>query len=123
MLTLHHLEYSQSFRILWLLEALGEPYELKSYNRDPESNLAPDDYKALSSLGTAPVVTDGDLVLAQLAQGALHLPKQPMIFTKFPSCLVGPRADIGEDLIYRADGAASVSGGASVEGRFEQLLQ
>lgn len=65
MLTLHHLEYSQSFRILWLLEALGAEYELKSYNRDPESNLAPDEYKALSPLGTAPVVTDGDLVLAE----------------------------------------------------------
>ena len=65
MLTLHHLEYSQSFRILWLLEALGAEYELKLYNRDPQSNLAPDDYKALSPLGTAPVVTDGDLVLAE----------------------------------------------------------
>lgn len=65
MLTLHHLEYSQSFRILWLLEALGVPYELKSYNRDPETNLAPDDYKALSPLGTAPVITEGDLVLAE----------------------------------------------------------
>ncbi|MFU7528314.1 glutathione S-transferase family protein [Qipengyuania sp. ASV99] len=65
MLTLHHLEYSQSFRILWLLEALGAPYDLKLYNRDPESNLAPDDYKALSPLGTAPVITDGDLVLAE----------------------------------------------------------
>lgn len=65
MLTLHHLEYSQSFRILWLLEALDAEYELKSYNRDPESNLAPADYKALSPLGTAPVVTEGDLVLAE----------------------------------------------------------
>lgn len=65
MLTLHHLEYSQSFRILWLLEALGAEYELKSYNRDPESNLAPDDYKALSPLGTAPVVTDGELALSE----------------------------------------------------------
>ncbi|GMN01301.1 glutathione S-transferase family protein [Erythrobacter sp. MTPC3] len=65
MLTLHHLEYSQSFRILWLLEALDAEYELKCYDRDPESNLAPDDYKALSPLGTAPVVTDGDLVLAE----------------------------------------------------------
>ncbi len=65
MLTLHHLEYSQSFRILWLLEALDAPYELKCYNRDPDSNLAPDDYKALSPLGTAPVITDGDVVLAE----------------------------------------------------------
>ncbi|KPP96543.1 glutathione S-transferase family protein [Erythrobacter sp. HL-111] len=65
MLTLHHLEYSQSFRILWLLEELGAQYELKTYRRDPETNLVPDDYKALSPLGTAPVVTDGDLVLAE----------------------------------------------------------
>lgn len=65
MLTLHHLEYSQSFRILWLLEELGAQYELKSYNRDPDSNLAPDDYKALSPLGTAPVITDGDVVLSE----------------------------------------------------------
>ncbi|WP_298466839.1 glutathione S-transferase family protein [uncultured Erythrobacter sp.] len=65
MLTLHHLEYSQSFRVLWLLEELGAPYELKSYNRDPDTNLAPDDYKALSPLGTAPVVIEGDLVLAE----------------------------------------------------------
>ena len=65
MLTLHHLEYSQSFRILWLLEAVGAEYELKLYNRDPKTNLAPDDYKALSPLGTAPVITYGDLVLAE----------------------------------------------------------
>lgn len=66
MITLHHLEYSQSFRILWLLEEIGEPYELKLYNRDPQSNLAPPEYKALSPLGTAPVITDEKgLVLAE----------------------------------------------------------
>lgn len=65
MITLHHLEYSQSFRILWLLEELGADYELKLYDRDPESNLAPADYKALSPLGTAPVITDGEIVLAE----------------------------------------------------------
>lgn len=65
MITLHHLEYSQSFRILWLLEELGAQYELRLYNRDPESNLAPPEYKAISPLGTAPVITDGDLVLAE----------------------------------------------------------
>ncbi len=65
MITLHHLEYSQSFRILWLLEELGAKYDLKLYNRDPESNLAPAEYKAISPLGTAPVITDGDLALAE----------------------------------------------------------
>ncbi len=66
MITLHHLEYSQSFRILWLLEELGVPYDLKIYERDPKSRLAPDEYKALSPLGTAPVITDeSGLVLAE----------------------------------------------------------
>ncbi|MEQ9518623.1 MAG: glutathione S-transferase [Parvibaculum sp.] len=65
MLTLHHLENSQSIRILWLLEELGIPYEMKMYDRDKKTGLAPDDYKQISPLGTAPVITDGDLVLAE----------------------------------------------------------
>jgi glutathione S-transferase len=65
MLTLHHLEYSQSYRVLWLLEELGVDYELKLYNRDPETRLAPANYKAVSPLGTSPVITDGDLNLAE----------------------------------------------------------
>ena len=64
-LTLHHLEYSQSFRVLWLLEELGMDYELVKYNRDPVTVLAPDAYKKISPLGTAPVITHGDLVLAE----------------------------------------------------------
>ena len=65
MLTLHHLEYSQSYRVLWLLEELGADYDLKLYNRDETTRAAPDDYKAVSPLGTAPVITDGDLSLAE----------------------------------------------------------
>ncbi len=65
MITLHHLEYSQSFRILWLLEALDVEYELVSYDRDPKTHLAPDELKELSPLKSAPVITDGDLVLAE----------------------------------------------------------
>lgn len=65
MITVHHLEYSQSFRIVWLMEELGNPYELKLYYRDEKTMLAPDEYKALSPLGTAPVITDGDLALAE----------------------------------------------------------
>ena len=66
MLTLHHLEYSQSFRILWLLEELGADYALEKYDRDPKTRLAPAKLKALSPLGTAPVVTDDEgTVLAE----------------------------------------------------------
>lgn len=64
-LVLHHLEYSQSFRTLWLLEELGLDYELQLYERDKKTLLAPAAYKKLSPLGTAPVITQGDLVLAE----------------------------------------------------------
>lgn len=65
MLTVHHLGKSQSERIVWLCEELGIPYELKNYARDPESMLAPADYKALHPIGAAPVITEGDVVLAE----------------------------------------------------------
>ncbi|MEO8297897.1 MAG: glutathione S-transferase [Burkholderiales bacterium] len=65
MLTVHHLGLSQSERIVWLCEELAIPYELKVYARDPKTRLAPADYKALHPMGTAPVITDGTLVLAE----------------------------------------------------------
>jgi len=65
MLTVHHLGISQSERIVWLCEELEIPYALKIYGRDPKTLLAPPDYKALHPMGTAPVIADGDLVLAE----------------------------------------------------------
>jgi glutathione S-transferase len=65
MLTVHHLGKSQSERIVWLCEELAIPYGLKCYARDPVTMLAPADYKALHPIGAAPVITDGDLVLAE----------------------------------------------------------
>jgi glutathione S-transferase len=65
MLTIHHLGISQSERIIWLCEELGVPYELKIYDRDPVTRLAPATYKALHPLGTAPIITDGDIVLPE----------------------------------------------------------
>ena len=64
-LTLHHLEYSQSFRVLWMLEELQAPYDLVVYDRDARTMAAPEAYQALSPLGTAPVMTCGDLALAE----------------------------------------------------------
>ena len=65
MLTIHHLGKSQSERIIWLCEELEIPYELKRYTRDAVTMLAPADYKALHPMGTAPAITDGDVVLAE----------------------------------------------------------
>jgi len=65
MLTIHHLRISQSERIVWLCEELGLDYELKLYNRDPETRLAPPELKAIHPMEIAPVITDGDLVLGE----------------------------------------------------------
>ena len=65
MLTVHHLELSQSERIVWLCEELALEYELVRYERRKDNRLAPDDYKALHPMGIAPVITDGALVLGE----------------------------------------------------------
>lgn len=65
MLTIHHLGKSQSERIIWLCEELGLTYELKHYKRDPVTMLSPPQLKALHPLGAAPVITEGELVLAE----------------------------------------------------------
>lgn len=64
-LTIHHLENSQSLRVVWLLEELGVDYELKLYKRDPETQLAPPELKAISPLGTSPAISDGDVCLCE----------------------------------------------------------
>lgn len=63
--TVHHLGVSQSERVVWLCEELEIAYELKCYARDPVTRLAPPEYKALHPIGTAPVMTDGDVLLAE----------------------------------------------------------
>ena len=63
--TVHHLEKSRSQRILWLLEELGVPYELKLYKRDPKTRLAPAALKKIHPLGKSPVITDGKVTVAE----------------------------------------------------------
>ena len=66
MITVHHLNNSRSQRVLWLLEELGQPYEIIRYQRDPATMLAPASLKAVHPLGKSPVVvTDEGLVLAE----------------------------------------------------------
>jgi glutathione S-transferase len=59
MIVVHHLNDSRSQRILWLLEELGAPYELKTYQRDATTRLAPPELVAVHPLGKSPVITDG----------------------------------------------------------------
>ncbi|BDD94124.1 glutathione S-transferase [Pandoraea sp. XJJ-1] len=65
MLTVHHLNNSRSQRVLWMLEELGIPYDLRRYTRDPKTMLAPPALREVHPLGKSPVVTDGELTLAE----------------------------------------------------------
>lgn len=58
MITVHHLNESRSQRILWLLEELGVPYEVRRYQRDPQTRLAPPELREVNPLGKSPVITD-----------------------------------------------------------------
>ncbi|WP_426189885.1 glutathione S-transferase family protein [Massilia sp. DWR3-1-1] len=65
MIVVHHLNNSRSQRILWLLEELGLPYEIKKYQRDATTMLAPPALRAIHPLGKSPVITDGDVTVAE----------------------------------------------------------
>ncbi len=87
MITVHHLNDSRSQRILWLLEELGVPYEIRRYSRDAKTRLAPPELAAIHPLGKAPVLVDRgetfiesgaivDYLLRNYGDGALR-PRQP----------------------------------------------
>jgi glutathione S-transferase len=65
MLTVHHLNNSRSQRVLWLLEELGLDYDIQRYQRDAITMLAPPELRQIHPLGKSPVVTDGDVLLAE----------------------------------------------------------
>ena len=65
MITVHHLNNSRSQRVLWLLEELGLAYEIKRYQRDPKTLLAPPALREVHPLGKSPVLADGEVTLAE----------------------------------------------------------
>ena len=65
MIVVHHLENSRSQRVLWLLEELGLPYEVKQYARDAKTMLAPPSLMEVHPLGKSPVITDGEHTVAE----------------------------------------------------------
>ena len=65
MIIVHHLNNSRSQRVLWLLEELGLDYEVRRYERDSATMLAPPELRAVHPLGKSPVITDGERVLAE----------------------------------------------------------
>ena len=65
MITVHHLNNSRSQRVLWLLEELGVPYEIRKYERNRKTMLAPPELREVHPLGKSPVITDGDVTVAE----------------------------------------------------------
>jgi glutathione S-transferase len=65
MIVVHHLNDSRSQRILWLLEELGVPYEIKPYQRDAVTRFAPPELKAVHPLGKSPVISDDGRVIIE----------------------------------------------------------
>jgi len=65
MIVVHHLENSRSQRVLWLLEELGVAYEVKRYERNKTTMQAPPELRAVHPLGKSPVITDGDVTVAE----------------------------------------------------------
>jgi glutathione S-transferase len=65
MIIVHHLENSRSQRILWLLEELGLPYEVRRYERDPKTMLAPRALRQVHPLGKSPVIEDDGAVITE----------------------------------------------------------
>src|SRR5271154_4929471 len=65
MIMVHHLNRSRSQRLLWLMEELGVPYEVKRYERDAKTMLAPPELLAVHPLGKSPVIVDGTVTVAE----------------------------------------------------------
>jgi glutathione S-transferase len=88
-ITVHHLNHSRSQRVLWLLEELGLEYDIVHYQRDPVTNLAPPELKAIHPLGKSPVIVDDTLVLAE--SGAIV----EYLVRKYGNGSLAPAPDIG----------------------------
>jgi len=94
MIVVHHLNNSRSQRILWLLEELGLPYEIKHYQRDAKTMLAPPELRAVHPLGKSPVISDGDLTIAE--SGAIV----DYLASHYGNGILIPKANTPEHLRY-----------------------
>lgn len=95
MIVVHHLNNSRSQRVLWLLEELGVEYDIKYYERDAQTMLAPESLRQIHPLGKSPVITDADLTIAE--SGALI----EYIVNRYGNGRLIPAPDTKERLRYR----------------------
>ncbi|MFZ6844074.1 glutathione S-transferase [Undibacterium sp. RuTC16W] len=94
MIIVHHLNNSRSQRVLWLLEELGLEYQIKFYERDPNTMLAPPSLMQVHPLGKSPVITDGDLTIAE--SGAIV----DYLVTRYGNGQLMPTRESGDYLRY-----------------------
>jgi glutathione S-transferase len=94
MIIVHHLSNSRSQRILWLLEELELPYEVRRYQRDAKTMLAPPELRAVHPLGKSPVISDGDVTLAE--SGAIV----EYLASRYGNGILIPKANTPEHLRY-----------------------
>jgi glutathione S-transferase len=93
-IVVHHLNNSRSQRILWLLEELGLPYEVRRYQRDAKTMLAPPELRAVHPLGKSPVISDGEVTLAE--SGAIV----EYLASRYGNGSLVPKANTPEHLRY-----------------------
>jgi glutathione S-transferase len=94
MIIVHHLSNSRSQRILWLLEELELPYEVRRYQRDAKTMLAPPELRAVHPLGKSPVISDGDVTLAE--SGAIV----EYLASRYGNGILIPKANTPDHLRY-----------------------
>ncbi|MBD2513837.1 glutathione S-transferase [Nostoc sp. FACHB-973] len=94
MIIVHHLNNSRSQRVLWLLEELGIEYEIKFYERDPKTMLAPESLRQVHPLGKSPVITDGEITIAE--SGAII----EYLVNRYGNGRLVPASDTPEHLRY-----------------------
>lgn len=94
MITLHHLNKSRSKRIIWLLEELGQPYQIKSYQRDSQTFLAPPELKQIHPLGKSPVIEMDGQVIAE--SGAIT----EYLIEKYAAETLAPARDCADYVSY-----------------------
>jgi glutathione S-transferase len=94
MITVHHLEYSRSTRILWLLEELGEPYNMVRYQRDPKTMRSPDALKAVHPLGKSPLIEEDGRMIVE--SGAII----EYLVNRYGLGRLGPKPDDPQWLTY-----------------------
>lgn len=95
MIVVHHLNNSRSQRILWMLEEAGIDFEIKGYQRDPQTNLAPPSLKQVHPLGKSPVITDGDITVAESGAILEYLANQYA-----PQLRPDPKTEAGRQATY-----------------------